>query len=85
MAYGYSIRFAELVKKRHRANPDDPLYLMGKLCIENDVMMADVAESLSVSKQALYKWFAGDYAPKPEQLAKINSFNKRLRKQYEKG
>ena len=47
----------------------DPLHVgvqLGRLCIERDIPIKDVAEYLKVSRQAVYSWFLGKTLPHPE-------------------
>jgi transcriptional regulator with XRE-family HTH domain len=47
----------------------DPLHVgvqVGRLCIERDIPIADVAEYLKVSRQTVYLWFLGETNPHPD-------------------
>jgi transcriptional regulator with XRE-family HTH domain len=60
---GYSRNFVAANKAA------DPLHVgvqLGRLCIERDIPIADVAEYLKVSRQAIYSWFLGKSTPRPE-------------------
>ena len=61
MSYGYSNRLIELNKKA-----DDTLLgvQLGRVCIERDVPVSDVAVHLGVSRQTIYNWFCGVNAPR---------------------
>jgi len=70
MSYGYSNRLIELNKKA-----DDHLLgvQLGRVCIERDVPVSDVAVHLGVSRQTVYNWFCGANAPrdKSQQIQEI--------------
>lgn len=57
MAKGYSTL---TVRKIYEA--DDSLLgvKLGRLCIERDIPIADVAEYFSVSRVTIYSWFRGE-------------------------
>ena len=59
---GYSRRFVEDNK---RADPFHVGVQLGRICIERDIPIKDVAEYLKVSRQAVYMWFLGKTAPQP--------------------
>lgn len=63
MSYGYSNRLIELNKKA-----DDTLLgvQLGRVCIERDVPVSDVAVHLGVTRQTIYNWFCGINAPRAE-------------------
>ena len=72
MSYGYSNRLIELNKEA-----DDRLLgvQLGRVCIERDVPVSDVAAHLKVTRQTVYNWFCGVNAPraKLEQIQEIIS------------
>jgi len=63
MSYGYSNRLIELNKEA-----DDRLLgvQLGRVCIERDVPVSDVAVHLGVTRQTIYIWFCGVNAPRAE-------------------
>jgi len=59
---GYSRKFVDANLKA------DPLHVgvqLGRICIERDIPVLDVAEHLNVSRQAIYMWFLGKALPHP--------------------
>lgn len=59
---GYSRNFIESNKCA------DPLHVgvqLGRICIERDIPVQDVANYLNVSRQAVYCWFLGKTKPHP--------------------
>lgn len=63
MGYGYSVR---LLKSNAAADPSLLGVRLGQVCIEQDVSVQAVAAALNVSRQTIYNWFKGDYAPHPK-------------------
>lgn len=59
---GYSRRFAEANKKADQSHIGVQL---GRICINKDIPVPDVAEYLGVSRQAVYLWFLGRSMPHP--------------------
>jgi transcriptional regulator with XRE-family HTH domain len=59
---GYSRKFVDANKKA------DPLHVgvqLGRICLERDIPVQDVAEYIGVSRQAVYQWFLGRTKPQP--------------------
>jgi len=63
MSYGYSNRLIELNKK---ADDSSLGVQLGRVCIDRDVPVSDVAVHLGVSRQTIYNWFCGVNAPRAE-------------------
>jgi hypothetical protein len=63
MSYGYSNRLIELNKK---ADDSSLGVQLGRVCINRDVPVSDVAVHLGVSRQTIYNWFCGVNAPRAE-------------------
>ena len=59
---GYSRKFVSSNKKADQSHVGVQL---GKICITRDIPVQDVAEYLSVSRQAVYMWFLGKSLPHP--------------------
>lgn len=72
---GYSKRIIDANK---RADMDSLGVRLGKLCIEEDVSVAEVAETLGVSRQSVYAWFTGHFTPNPKIEGKIRAFIKKI-------
>lgn len=52
----------------------DPAHVgvrLGRVCIENDVPIAQVAQDVGVSRLTVYTWFHGEYMPRAELVPKI--------------
>lgn len=60
---GYS---RNLVAANKCADPFHVGVQLGRICIERDIPIADVAEYLKVSRQTVYMWFLGKTKPHPE-------------------
>lgn len=59
---GYTRNFIALNKAA------DPLHVgvqLGRICIEKDIPVQDVADYLNVSRQVVYYWFIGRTHPQP--------------------
>jgi hypothetical protein len=59
---GYSRKFVEDNK---RADPFHVGVQLGRICIERDIPITDVAEYIKVSRQTVYLWFLGKATPQP--------------------
>lgn len=59
---GYSRNFIENNKQ---ADPFHVGVQLGRICIERDIPVQDVADYLKVSRQAVYMWFLGKTKPHP--------------------
>jgi len=60
---GYSRNF---IAANKAADPFHVGVQLGRLCIERDIPIADVAEYLKVSRQTVYLWFLGETTPHPD-------------------
>jgi len=71
MSLGYSRRLYEL----NRRAPSTLLGVrLGRVCIEHDVPVMEVAEEMGVSRQTVYNWFVGTTNPRPWLIAAIASY-----------
>jgi hypothetical protein len=61
-AKGYSRNFIEA---NRTADPFHVGVQLGRLCIQRDIPVQDVADYLKVSRQAVYMWFVGKAQPHP--------------------
>jgi DNA-binding XRE family transcriptional regulator len=68
---GYSKRVIDANKK---ASLDSLGVRLGRLCINEDISVAEVAEVLGVSRMTIYKWFTGHFTPKKTFEGKILAF-----------
>jgi DNA-binding XRE family transcriptional regulator len=71
MSYGYSVR---LIKLNNEADNTLIGVRLGRVCIEHDISVLDVASALRVSRQTIYHWFGGTYLPKKETAARIQKY-----------
>lgn len=84
MAYGYSNTMAKQIEEKHRQNPDDPLFALLAICVQQNIVPSTVAAKLGVSKQTIYDWIGGKYSPRPDTFDEIKTQLKQARKQYGK-
>lgn len=77
MAYGYSRRF---VAENKAADELHPGVQLGRICIERDIPVQDVADHLGVSRQAVYMWFLGKSYPQQRHADALWSLVHRLLK-----
>lgn len=59
---GYSRKF---VIANRQADPFHVGVCLGRVCIERDIPIQDVAEYLDVARQTVYSWFLGLTHPHP--------------------
>lgn len=59
MAHGYS---ANIVKEIAEANPTLLGVKLGRICVEKDIPVVDVATFLGVTRVTVYAWFRGKSA-----------------------
>jgi DNA-binding XRE family transcriptional regulator len=75
MSYGYSLKLIEL----NKASDKELLGVyFGAVCIKNDVPVAEVAQKLKVSRQAVYNWFTGVSNPNVQMAIKIEKLIDKL-------
>lgn len=65
---GYSLAFAREVEA---ADGTKLGVQLGRLCIEKNIPIAQVAERFKVSRTAVYAWFRGEFAPAGEHAKRI--------------
>lgn len=86
MPYGYSNNMAVQIAEKHAQEPTDPLFAMSAICVRHNILPSMIANKLGVSKQTIYDWLSGKYAPRPDKEVDIKKYLKELRKKYpEKG
>lgn len=59
---GYSRKF---VDANIKADPFHVGVQLGRICIQRDIPVQDVADYLNVSRQSVYLWFLGKTKPQP--------------------
>ena len=75
MSYGYSLKLIEL----NKASDKKLLGVyFGAVCIKNDMPVAEVAQKLKVSRQAVYNWFTGVSNPSVQAAASIEKLIAKL-------
>jgi len=63
MSYGYTTRISSLNKEADQSLLGVRL---GRVCIDYDVPVTEVASQLGVSRQTVYNWFTGVHEPNQE-------------------
>lgn len=71
MSYGYSQR---IVAANSQADSTLLGVTLGKLCIEQDIPVVDIAETMGVSRQTIYNWFCGIHEPQAAQVESVKEF-----------
>jgi DNA-binding XRE family transcriptional regulator len=69
MSYGYTTRLDSLNKQA-----DDSLLgvRLGRVCIEHNIPVIEIAAKLGVSRQTVYNWFVGIHNPNSELTKSIS-------------
>jgi hypothetical protein len=67
---GYSLKIRKLNRK---ADKNSLGVQLGRHCIEKDIPVSFVVETLGVSKQTVYNWFIGVHAPHPSFVPKMKA------------
>lgn len=65
---GYSHNLVKLIEG---ADPNLIGVQLGRMCIENDISVREVAQKLGVSRMTVYHWFAGRFAPRGEYVHRV--------------
>ena len=73
---GYSRKFIQANKTADQKHIGVQL---GRICIDRDIPVQDVAEYIGVSRQAAYMWFLGRSLPHPKMRETIAEVIKTLR------
>lgn len=60
MTYGYSQR---LVETNKAVSAESLGVVLGRMCIERNLSVAEVAKAIAVSRATVYNWFLGRTAP----------------------
>jgi len=60
MSYGYTTRLSSINKQASRASLGVKL---GRVCIKQEIPVAEVSSQLGVSRQTVYNWFTGAHEP----------------------
>ena len=66
---GYSLKLVEVNKNAPTTHPG---VMLGRLCITQDIPVADVAQFFKVSRMTIYKWFIGEWIPRKIHTEKIS-------------
>lgn len=75
MSYGYSRR---LVDANNAASAESLGVVLGRICIERDLPVAEVAKAIEVSRATIYHWFGGKWSPSSKCKMKIAEYIARL-------
>ena len=73
---GYSQRVVQVNRK---ADINNVGVKLGRFCISREIPVTDVMDFFGVTKQTVYNWFAGKYAPGNLLTAAITEYLKRSR------
>lgn len=71
---GYSVRVAEAVRRNDGSLPGVQL---GRLCIDQDIPVMEVATAMKVSRQTVYNWFLCRVRPASHHIPMIEEFIRR--------
>lgn len=71
MSKGYTISVVDGIRSADKSHVGVQL---GLACVSHGISVADVAESLGVSRQAVYKWFCGAVVPQAAHLDAIEAY-----------
>lgn len=71
MSYGYSQR---IVTANKAADKSLLGVALGRICIERDIPVADIAAAMGVSRQTIYNWFCGLHTPQAAQVESVKDF-----------
>jgi hypothetical protein len=74
---GYSLRIYHLNKK---ADGSSLGVKLGRVCIERNIPVADIANALNVSRQTIYNWFVNKYSVTGKNKAEVVSYLAKLNK-----
>ena len=67
MPVGYSV---QTLKDNAAADAGRLGVRLGRLCIDKNISVAEVAEAMQVSRQTVYNWFRGTKSPCAKKRAK---------------
>jgi predicted transcriptional regulator len=45
---------------------------LGRMCIENNISVREISQTLGVSRMTVYQWFSGRFMPRPAHVEKIH-------------
>jgi DNA invertase Pin-like site-specific DNA recombinase len=65
---GYSHNLVKLIEG---ADQQSIGVQLGRMCIENDIPVREIATALNVSRMTVYHWFAGRFTPRQEYVTRI--------------
>lgn len=65
---GYTAR---LIRANREADTASPGVMLGRVCIEQEIPVSDVAQFFGVSRMTIYKWFRGQENPRKRHVEKI--------------
>lgn len=71
MSVGYS---RKLIHMNNEASESLIGVRLGRVCINNDVPVIDVANRLGVSRQTVYNWFCGAKSPQDQTIYAIQDY-----------
>jgi hypothetical protein len=77
MSHGYS---RVLVNANNRADIRHPGVALGRICIQNDIPVVELAKALGVSRMTVYNWFVGRASPTLRLKARVLDYIEQLKK-----
>jgi hypothetical protein len=75
---GYSKR---IIDANAKANTDSLGVLLGRYCISRDISAMEIAVRLKVSRMTIYRWFTGEWEPRPQYEDRIKKVIKEGKEQ----
>ena len=72
---GYSLR---VMRANEQADPSSIGVLLGRLCINKEIPVVDVADFFGVSRMTIYSWFSGSGRPRKKHEEKIQTIIEKL-------
>ena len=76
MPQGYSISLANQIKA---ADPKKLGVQLGRVCIDKDIPVVDVANFFNVSRMTVYSWFRGESDINARHVEKVQKLVARLK------
>lgn len=70
-ARGYSYSIVRAVQKARREHNESPVFAFAGFCVDANIPVARIAADMDTSRQTIYSWFTGRFAPKQDKLEKM--------------
>jgi hypothetical protein len=75
-ARGYSLR---IIRSNQSADEQLLGVKLGRICIQKEYSVREIAEYFGVSRMTIYKWFTGEWKPRQSHCEKIEQVISRLK------